>query len=590
MSAGRLLMVDDSPTVRKLIELTFARGAWEVEYATTGGQAIESAKQNPPDVILLDFVLPDMRGLDVCEALSLSDRTRHVPIVVMSGKGVQVAQLFNGQASFHKAIGKPSTSEEIRAAVESAAAARGHMPDAPRSVGTFQQREAAAKAIYALLREPLAQIPRLISELGSQPAAPFFARKLLSPELMGRMLAAIAPYASVSPAPKSQTGDDPSDASFRGTVRGWSLAGLINFLEASGRTGELSLVIHGLTTLLYIRAGEIILITNRSPEAYVQSVPSISAQVKLATPGAMSAAQIEQQASGTPVLVTLAAVGHFPLAELTEALRTLGRKLLHDVLQASDAEFAFHDLPVLPSYVQAHGRHISLSRTVSPFGSEEGPTVESINEKQLVLARLRQHPEDTMANPEQVFMREAGFSTKIQSFDLTTNERRVLAMVDGISPAGRMAMRSGILPEEALATLGRLAEIRLLRIADTAAGRDTSRPLMILEPDVDGVKSPLASLLENRAVPVRLLDLSGEMDIAAAVQRERPQAVLLSASIASSLEAARRIRALAKLSDVVLVGLLDPHMTDRTQELLAAGFDTTLTKPIAFSEIERLLQ
>jgi DNA-binding response OmpR family regulator len=590
MSAGRLLVVDDSPTVRKLVELTFARSGWQVEYAASGGQALETARRSPPDVILLDFVLPDMRGLDVCDLLSKEDRTRGIPIVVMSGKGAQVAELFRGKAAFHSAIGKPSNPQEIRAAVEAALAARGESAQG----ATFQQREAAAKAIYALLREPLAQIPKWMAELGAQPAAPYFARKLLNPELMGRILGALSPHVSESRSPsvRPQAPTEATDASFQGAVRGWPVAGLVTFLEASARTGELSLIVDGETTVLYLRAGEVILVTNREPTKYLRGVLPQAARLGPVSRDAMRQAEAEQRASGTPVFVTLATSGHFPLAELTEVLRALGRKLLLDVVDATEARFSFRDLSVLPTYVEAHGRHVSFARNTLVFGAEEGRGPESLTEKQLALVRLRQTPTDALPASDQVFVREAGFSARVQSFELTASERRVLALVDGASSAGRIAGRSGLPYEEALATLGRLREIGLLRAEGVVHAADTgrSRPLMILEPDVEGFQSPLASLLENRAVPVRLLDLAGEKDVLAAVRREQPRAVILNAGMGSSLDTARRVRAASEFSDVVLVAVVEPQMADRTSELLAAGFDTTLVKPIAYSDIERLLQ
>jgi len=593
MATGRLLMVDDSPTVRRLVELTFARSAWEVDYATCGGQAVEIACREPPDVVLLDFVLPDMRGVEVCELLAKDEKTRHIPIVVMSGKGAKVAELFHKHAAFHTAIGKPSSPDEIRTAVESAFASRVRPPETPVTAGSFQQREATAKIIYGLLREPLAQIPNWMAELGSQAPAAYFARKLLSPELVGRILGAVASHgqASRGTVRPPAAGEFP-DASLQGSLRGWSVAGLITFLEASARTGELTLVINAETNLLYIRAGEVILVTNREPSRYLRAALPTAARRAVVSREAMEAAEVEQRASGTPVFVTMAASGHFPLADLTEVLRGIGRRLLLDVVDATDVKFAFRDLAVLPAYVEAHGRHVSFARNTQVFGSENGQGAESVSEQQWALVRLRRSPASTTPSADQIFIRETGFSTKIQSLDLTTSERRVLALLDGSSNAGHIALRSGLPYEEALATLGRLAEIQLLRGVRTANTnkQSSARPLMILEPDLDGFQAPLATLLGSRTIPVRLLDLSGEADVVAAVQREQPQAVLLNASVPSSLDAARRVRASAKLSDIVLVAVVDPQMTDRTSELLAAGFDSTLVKPIVFSDIERLLQ
>jgi CheY-like chemotaxis protein len=84
----RVLVVDDDPEVRELLArtLSFCEGVLEVRTAATGWQALQEIRANPPDLVLLDVVLPQMNGWEVLQRLSEDERTRDVPVVVVSGQ------------------------------------------------------------------------------------------------------------------------------------------------------------------------------------------------------------------------------------------------------------------------------------------------------------------------------------------------------------------------------------------------------------------------------------------------------------------------------------------------------------------------
>ena len=595
MGAGRLLVVDDSPTVRKLVELTFPGTGWQIDYAGSGGEALQLAKQAVPDVVLLDLMLPDMRGTDVCELLSKDESTAHVPVVVMSGKGPSISPMFQGFASFSSCIGKPSTSAQIRAAVDAAFASAQASRRVGRGGTSFKQREAAAKLVYSLLRDALGQIPRWMPELGNAAPAPFFAKKLLTPDLVGRLLDALAPAPEPVSAPAAASARTLAlvdESSFHGSVTGWPVASVITCFESSGRTGELTIAFDGKVTIAYLRAGEVIFVTNRDPVEYLRgSLPTV-ARLASVPRDALRAAENQQRETATPLFVSLAAAGLFPLAELTEILRTRGRKLLLDAVEASSASFSWRDISALPAHVEAHGRHVSTARNTLVFGADDEAPPASLSLKQMALERLRQEPSDWLPVADSVFSRAPGFSGQVQHFDLTSVERRVLALVDGQATGNELGSRVGSSVVEVMPVLARLTDVGLLRVVNQSSSHSARlkvRPLMILEPDVAGFQGPLTSLLQNRAEPVALLDLAGESDVLAAVRREQPRAVILNAASGVAAETARQLRSATGLAGLVLVAVLEPQMASQAAELIAAGFDKALVKPVPYSEIERLV-
>jgi len=79
-----VLFVEDDPAVAQMYKLKLELDGYSVEVAVDGVQAVEMATRRPPDIIFLDIRLPKMDGLCVLEALRKDERTRDVPVVILS--------------------------------------------------------------------------------------------------------------------------------------------------------------------------------------------------------------------------------------------------------------------------------------------------------------------------------------------------------------------------------------------------------------------------------------------------------------------------------------------------------------------------
>lgn len=85
-SPPRVLIVDDQPgNIRVLAEALDT--SYEIQFANNGRQALELALAEPPDLVLLDVVMPVMGGFEVCHALKSDARTRHVPVIFVTTLG-----------------------------------------------------------------------------------------------------------------------------------------------------------------------------------------------------------------------------------------------------------------------------------------------------------------------------------------------------------------------------------------------------------------------------------------------------------------------------------------------------------------------
>ncbi len=118
MASPSILVIDDSPTILKVVELVLTKAGYHVRTAPDGEDGIKQAMEKPPELILLDFVMPRLNGYQVCRALADSIDLREIPVVLMSAKGDQVGERFVKVMGIVDYITKPFSPEAITAVVE----------------------------------------------------------------------------------------------------------------------------------------------------------------------------------------------------------------------------------------------------------------------------------------------------------------------------------------------------------------------------------------------------------------------------------------------------------------------------------------
>lgn len=120
----RLLIVEDNPEVAKLLELILRRAGYEVDSAEDGIEALEHFRDQQPDVVLLDIMLPRMDGYEVC------DKIRHefqsdVPVIMLSSldSPLDMERSRNAGATDH--VPKPFDKDQLLEIIERYSTARG---------------------------------------------------------------------------------------------------------------------------------------------------------------------------------------------------------------------------------------------------------------------------------------------------------------------------------------------------------------------------------------------------------------------------------------------------------------------------------
>jgi two-component system alkaline phosphatase synthesis response regulator PhoP len=90
MARELILIVEDDCDIQELLSFNLKREGYSVLLADSGEDGLKSARAKLPDLILLDLMLPGADGLEVCRALQTDDKTRHIPVIMLTAKGEDI--------------------------------------------------------------------------------------------------------------------------------------------------------------------------------------------------------------------------------------------------------------------------------------------------------------------------------------------------------------------------------------------------------------------------------------------------------------------------------------------------------------------
>ena len=110
-------MVDDEPDLLELVQHQLQKEHYEVVTALDGEVALREARRNPPDLVLLDLMLPGIDGLEVCRRLRSDPRTMHVPIIMLTAKGEEADAVIGLSQGADDYVRKPFGSKELVARI-----------------------------------------------------------------------------------------------------------------------------------------------------------------------------------------------------------------------------------------------------------------------------------------------------------------------------------------------------------------------------------------------------------------------------------------------------------------------------------------
>jgi two-component system phosphate regulon response regulator PhoB len=115
---ARILVVEDEPDIAALVAYQLAHASYQVRTATTGREALRAVETDPPDLIVLDLMLPEMSGLDVLRTLRSRDETRALPVVVLTARREEEDRIRGLELGADDYLSKPFSPRELVLRVE----------------------------------------------------------------------------------------------------------------------------------------------------------------------------------------------------------------------------------------------------------------------------------------------------------------------------------------------------------------------------------------------------------------------------------------------------------------------------------------
>jgi len=116
--APRILVVDDEEDLLELVRYNLTKEGYDVACVASGEEALKAARKLPPDLIVLDLMLPAVDGLEVCRRLKADARTREVPIIMLTAKGEEGDMIAGLERGADDYIAKPFSPRVLGARIK----------------------------------------------------------------------------------------------------------------------------------------------------------------------------------------------------------------------------------------------------------------------------------------------------------------------------------------------------------------------------------------------------------------------------------------------------------------------------------------
>jgi len=111
--ARRILVVDDEPDLLELVRVTLVQAGYEVEAVADGRAALDAVRRAPPDLVVLDLMLPDVSGTEVCRLLRADPDQASVPIIMLTARADEVDRVVGFELGADDYVTKPFSPREL---------------------------------------------------------------------------------------------------------------------------------------------------------------------------------------------------------------------------------------------------------------------------------------------------------------------------------------------------------------------------------------------------------------------------------------------------------------------------------------------
>jgi DNA-binding response OmpR family regulator len=113
----RVLVIEDEPNISEALRFILTRDGWQVDVSADGQAAMGTLQSDPPDLLILDLMLPGLSGFDILKTLRAGDGTRNMPVLMLTAKGQAADRVEAERLGVTRFMTKPFANAEVIAAV-----------------------------------------------------------------------------------------------------------------------------------------------------------------------------------------------------------------------------------------------------------------------------------------------------------------------------------------------------------------------------------------------------------------------------------------------------------------------------------------
>ncbi|PNX50494.1 MAG: hypothetical protein BV458_13105 [Thermoplasmata archaeon M9B2D] len=415
-----VLIVDDSPTVRRLVELILSQEGYSVYTAEDGDQGIKVTKEKMPSLILVDFLMPKMNGYQFCKAVRSDENLRHIPVILITAKGEDVGQTFEEKFGVIEYFQKPFEPDELAQKVnEVMGRAATVEPEAEIGEPIFQSSVQSGHEAVSPFSDPVQETSFATVAPITEPSPPFslasfedsiekIIKKYFKFEMQVMLKNLLVDTMKEMEIVKKE------NLIFSGQISHVGMPDILQFVDGSKLSGKLSILSPSFYSEVYIENGMIVFAT-LSKKGYHKFVTDLILEDgKISKEELMKLLDVSKEKK-LPIGRVLVERGHITEDELMQYLRKLTEDSFYYMIEADSGNFYFESLP-LPLHLSDIKYRIPMPGMLLDGlrrFDEKKVAAEQFSDDSIVLSRL-------ISNAEE-----------IESVELDERELSVFAHIDG---------------------------------------------------------------------------------------------------------------------------------------------------------------
>ncbi|HEY5672262.1 MAG TPA: response regulator [Malonomonas sp.] len=420
----KVLLVDDSPTVRRLGELILSQQGYQVFTAEDGERGLALAQSIKPAVILVDYIMPNMNGHTFCRLIRQDEATRDIPLILISSKGESIGQAFEEEFGILHYFSKPFEPDDLIRKLEE----------------VLRDVQIAEPSTLDMSTAVMAQVtPGVLHEMFDKLLRQYFQKDF--PLLMRNVMSDMFLEAGLL---------KKGGVIFSGSLKEVPLPDVVNFAYNSRLSGRLTIFAAEIFGEIFIENGMFVFASCSTKSTNQPFLTDLLRRQDLLHADDETIRQVvtEAREKNLPIGRMLVAKNLVSEEQLMEALRIHAQDAFGVILEASSGSF-FLERDELPANLRDISVRIPLINMLM-----EG--LSHLDERHLAASEFK--------DESTVLVRLITNEDALETVQLKPRELEIFALIDGRKPLSQVIVESQLNPLETKRICYALRKVGLLRV------------------------------------------------------------------------------------------------------------------------------